>query len=860
VTDPETGLTYSCSVTGPTSVPGSAVNCGATTIVDLSGAGRDGLYTLSVTATDAAGNTSSAGSATYLLDTTPPPAPVVVVPAPMTKTPVFGISDGDPTATLTCLLTSPKGRTVFPATPPGVCPSTGGFDTSGFADGTYTLTVTATDPAGNVTVTVVTWLRDTTPPPVPTVVLSLPVSSPGNVTDPHFSVSDTEAGVSFACSVSGPTSVPASAVSCGPTTTVDLSGAGRDGSYTLSVTATDAAGNTSVAGSATYVLDTTAPPVPTVTLSAPASSPGNLTHPQFTVTDPETGLTYSCSVTGPTSVPGSAVNCGPTTIVDLSGAGRDGLYTLSVTATDAAGNTSSAGSTTYLLDTSAPPAPVVTLMNPTTSPSYVAAPQFSVSDTEAGVGFSCSASGPTPVPASAISCGATTTVDLSGTGRDGSYTVSVTATDAAGNTSGAGTALYVLDTTAPLPPVVGLASATRSNSKTPWWTWQFAFTDTATNLDTASCTITGPHSWTSTTVPCPHHFSAQLGGGDGVYQLTVTLTDEAGNSASASSPQQYTLDSTAPAGPTVFMLSPASGVGLSHHPVWSVTGPPNSTLLCTLRRGGQSGSAIVTEEICPDPATFSLAGLPDGLYTLEVVAVDIANNRSYPAWSTYALVPSPPIVGPPTSQNPTAVWSIHGDQGDTYVCTLLRDGRTIVGPASCDNAPSYDMSGRPAGQYTLSVVAVGAEGVRSTPGSATWTWDGTVPPPPLPPSPPGNAPHQHQHPASSGPGGLLSKLPSFVKKLYIPTVKAVKPSTVFHYFKDPQDVPDAVSQAVQGVVEKVGAAGGGTGFPLILLALLVGFLVVQNRIDRRDPKLALASIAADDTVEFEPPPSRRDRP
>ena len=65
---------------------------------------------------------------------------------------------------------------------------------------------------------------------------------------------------------------------------------------------------------------------------------------------------------------------------------------------------------------------------------------------------------------------------------------------------------------------------------------------------------------------------------------------------------------------------------------------------------------------------------------------------------------------------------------------------------------------------------------------------------------------------------------------------------------------------MQGVVEKVGAAGGGTGFPLILLALLVGFLVVQNRIDRRDPKLALASIAADDTVEFEPPPSRRDRP
>ena len=76
----------------------------------------------------------------------------------------------------------------------------------------------------------------------------------------------------------------------------------------------------------------------------------------------------------------------------------------------------------------------------------------------------------------------------------------------------------------------------------------------------------------------------------------------------------------------------------------------------------------------------------------------------------------------------------------------------------------------------------------------------------------------------------------------------------------PNRVTAAVSSAVQGVVHAVGAAGGGTGFPLLLIGLVMIFLLVQNRIDRRDPKLALASIAADDTVEFQPPPSRRDRP
>ena len=75
------GITFNCTVNGPTPVTGSQISCGSTTTLDLSGAGRDGDYTLSVTATDAAGNTSIAGSASYVLDTTAPPAPTVLAPA-----------------------------------------------------------------------------------------------------------------------------------------------------------------------------------------------------------------------------------------------------------------------------------------------------------------------------------------------------------------------------------------------------------------------------------------------------------------------------------------------------------------------------------------------------------------------------------------------------------------------------------------------------------------------------------------------------------------------------------------------------------------------------------------------------------
>jgi hypothetical protein len=43
-------------------------------------------------------------------------------------------------------------------------------------------------------------------------------------------------------------------------------------------------------------------------------------------------------------------------------------------------------------------------------------------------------------------------------------------------------------------------------------------------------------------------------------------------------------------------------------------------------------------------------------------------------------------------------------------------------------------------------------------------------------------------------------------------------------------------------------------FPLSLILLVVAFLAVQNRIDRGDPKLALAPTFADPDLEFRPPP------
>jgi hypothetical protein len=40
--------------------------------------------------------------------------------------------------------------------------------------------------------------------------------------------------------------------------------------------------------------------------------------------------------------------------------------------------------------------------------------------------------------------------------------------------------------------------------------------------------------------------------------------------------------------------------------------------------------------------------------------------------------------------------------------------------------------------------------------------------------------------------------------------------------------------------------------PLVLVVVVVGFLLVQNRIDRRDPKLASAPVGAEPELDFGP--------
>ena len=65
-----------------------------------------------------------------------------------------------------------------------------------------------------------------------------------------------------------------------------------------------------------------------------------------------------------------------------------------------------------------------------------------------------------------------------------------------------------------------------------------------------------------------------------------------------------------------------------------------------------------------------------------------------------------------------------------------------------------------------------------------------------------------------------------------------------------------VLKALGSAVKAVAAHADDSFFPGALLAIVMAFFAIQNRIDRNDPKLGLAPVFADPDLEFRPQPRK----
>ncbi|MBJ9891313.1 BapA/Bap/LapF family large adhesin, partial [Acinetobacter pittii] len=450
----------------------------------------DGPHTITVTATDPAGNAGT-DTAVVTIDTTAPNAPVL---DPINATdPVSGTAEAGSTVTVTY----PDGTT---ATVVAGTDGTWSVPNPGNLVDGDTVTATATDPAGNTSLPGTgTVSADITAPVVALDDVLTNDSTPalsGTVNDPAATV---------VVNVDG-TDYPAVNNGDGTWTLADNTlPALTDGPHTITVTATDPAGNAGT-DTAVVTIDTTAP-------NAPVLDPINATDPvsgtaeagsTVTVTYPDgTTATVVAGTDGTWSVPN------PGNLVDGD--------TVTATATDPAGNTSLPGTGTVSADITAP---VVALDDVLTNDSTPAL-SGTVNDPAATVVVNVDG---TDYPAVNNGDGTWTLADNTLPAlTDGPHTITVTATDAAGN-AGTDTAVVTIDTSV---PVVSLDDVV-TNDTTPALTG--AINDpTATVVVTVDgvdypATNNGDGTWTLADNTLPVLI-------DGPHTVTVTATDPAGNTA-----------------------------------------------------------------------------------------------------------------------------------------------------------------------------------------------------------------------------------------------------------------------------------------------------------------------------------------
>src|SRR5207248_345423 len=200
--------------------------------------------------------------------------------------------------------------------------------------------------------------------------------------------------------------------------------------------------NTGTAASYTWTIDTVAP---SASITASPTNPSNSSAPSFSFSS-EAGASFQCALDGAAFAACSS----PKAYTAVA----DGSHTIQVEATGTAGNTGTAASYTWTIDTVAPGASITA--SPT-NPSNSSSPSFSFSS-EAGASFQCALDG-----AAFVSCSSPKAYSAI---ADGSHTFQVKAIDTACNTGTAWSYTWTIDTVAPGASIT--ASPTNpSNSSSP---------------------------------------------------------------------------------------------------------------------------------------------------------------------------------------------------------------------------------------------------------------------------------------------------------------------------------------------------------------------------------------------------------
>lgn len=678
-----------------------------------------GNHSLTALSVDRAGNTSTVSSSIVLsVDlSTPQPSLLMAVASDsgisnsdrITNNqilPLSGTAEADSTVVLY------DGLTAFGTV---VADSLGGWSllSPSLAAGSHSLTAEATDLAGNRSTSTVLVVTVDTVAAVPSLDLSA-ASDTGiagdritNDSTPDFT-GTTEAG-GFVSLYEGNTLRGTTTADGAGLWTITSSQMGN-GPHTLTARGMDAAGNTSVLSSPVVItIDTVVPNAPTGVTLAPGSDSGTSNTDRLTnIATPTLSGSAEANSTitlysGATAV-GTATAGGGGAWTITAASLADGVNTLTVKATDAAGNTSAASSPlTVTIDTvqAAPGTPVLGAAYDSGTSSTDGITRI-VNPTITGTGEAGSV---VTLYDGGVSYGSATVNGLgvwsvaTGTLVPGTRTLTASAIDRAGNSSVASAGLVItIDTSAAAPGTPSLvvdsgASSTDRliNTGSPTLTGTAEANGLVRLYDGSnligSGTANGSGIWTI----------AASGLGAGAHTLSARMVDAAGNTSDPSTALTITVDTTAPSAPGTPSLSAGSNSGSTSDRITSVftptlTGSAEANSIVTLYDGTTAlGTVTADGSGAWSTTTPSLA---DGAHTLSVVALDPAGNTS--AASTALTVTIDTTAAAPTGLALATV-SDTGFRGDNLTSATTP---TITGRAEAGSVVTLMKGSTPLGTGT----------------------------------------------------------------------------------------------------------------------------------------------------------------
>ena len=424
-----------------------------------------------------------------------------------------------------------------------------------------------------------------------------------------------------------------------------------EGTYTLYVQESDAAGNWSTSGSFSIEVDLSAPNAPSVTSTSPTSD----TTPTWTWVPGGGGSgAYRYKLNDSSLQSGSLTTI--LTSFSPSSPLSDGIHILYVQEEDEAGNWSASGSFSVTVDTFVPAPVSLAVDSPTSDPTPVFSWASGGDDGNGTFRYELVPPGDGDFSSGSITV-AGTSFETGTELPDGEYSFHVQERDALQNWSATSTISVTIDTTGPSAPSV-FATTLVSNG-TPTWTWtgdnsgdgigafRYKFNDPS--LGSGAVSTTSLSFTTSTSL------------GDGTYTFYIQERDSLGNWSTTAS-ISVEVDLSPPTSPSVSITSPTS----DSTPVWSWSsgGGGSGTFRYKLNNSSLSSGATET-----DSTSFeSELNLDDGSYILYVQERDAVGNWSAAGSAQVTLdtfVPTPSVLGTSltSSDPPTWFWSSGGDDG-----------------------------------------------------------------------------------------------------------------------------------------------------------------------------------------------------